>query len=166
MKPEEMKIISEHLSDAITKEDLPKREASRYLNLNPIYITMALNERYWSSMSKDAWYRLIQWHNSRGKISEFSIPDDEPIWKPAKKAEPVENFLRDPGENQNLQLINLTPAPKSKIKPEEQKELDRNLNGIRLSLVIELRIRQEQLLDELIEVRKLLKNPMYISDNI
>jgi len=79
MKTEEMKIISDHLIDALNKEDLTTRAAARALNLNPSYISMAKNPRHWDTISKDAWYRLTHWHNSRGRISEFKIPEDEEI---------------------------------------------------------------------------------------
>ena len=82
-----MKIISEHLEEAIQREGLSKRDAAKALNLNPIYITMALIEKYWDSMSKGAWAGLANWHDSRCKITEYQIPEGEEIWEKVQKKE-------------------------------------------------------------------------------
>ena len=140
MKPEEQKIISEHLDDAILKENLSKREAAKFLNLNPCYISMATNG-YWSSMGPTAWYRLTQWHNSRGKISEFKFPDNETIWKSIEK--PV------------------FPADRIESGRNPDKKLKSPQSGIRMKLINELQIRQKQLQDELNEICKLINQ--YIS---
>jgi hypothetical protein len=74
------KAISDHYREAVTREDLQIREAAKFLNINPCYLSMAVNERFWDSMSKAAWDRLNEWHESRGKISEFVIPQGEEIF--------------------------------------------------------------------------------------
>jgi len=87
MKPEEMKILSEHLIDAINKEDLTIRQAAEYLGLNPGYVSMAKNPKTWDGMSKDAWYRLTFWHNSRCKLSEYNPPEGAEVYRPKEKAD-------------------------------------------------------------------------------
>jgi hypothetical protein len=81
----EIKAMSDHLTDALTKEDLGRRDAARLLNLNPCYITMGMNPKFWDSMSKFAKDRIKEWHDSRDSISAFRIPEGEEIWKPAEK---------------------------------------------------------------------------------
>lgn len=85
------KAISEHLIDALNKEDLPRREAARFLNLNPCYVTMAQNENSWDAMGKTAWERMEAWHETRLKISEFKIPEGEEIWKPKEKTRTIQD---------------------------------------------------------------------------
>lgn len=78
--------MSDHLTDALTKEDLGRRDAAKFLNLNPCYITMGMNPKFWDSMSKFARDRIKEWHDSRDSISAFHIPDGEVIWEPQKLA--------------------------------------------------------------------------------
>jgi len=87
MKTEEMKTLSEHLIDAINREDLTTRQAAEYLGLNPGDISMAKNPKLWDSMSKEAWYRLTFWHNSQCKLSEYKIVEDAEVYQPKEKAD-------------------------------------------------------------------------------
>jgi hypothetical protein len=80
------KSISEALREAMNKEELHTRQAARFLNLNPAYISMSLNPNSWNAMSKMAWFRLEDWFNRREPLSSFSIPEGEEIWKPKEKA--------------------------------------------------------------------------------
>lgn len=81
----EIKAIADHLTDALLKEDLSRRDAAAYLNLNPCYITMAMNPKFYDSMSRVAKDRIKEWHDSRDLISAFQIPAGEELWKPAEK---------------------------------------------------------------------------------
>jgi hypothetical protein len=161
MKTEEMKIISEHLIDAMSKEDLTTREAAKALNLNSIYVSMAKSSKSWSSMSKDVWYRLTQWHNSRGKITEFEIPGDEPIWKPTGKQ--PENKLSGKAEVRYGQL----PVPEFPDSGNTNKKSEKNRTdagnifpGIRTQLVEELQIRLTEIDTERAGIEKLLEQYM------
>jgi hypothetical protein len=80
------KAISEHLINALNKEDIHTREAAKFLNLNPCYVSMARNENSWDAMGKASWTRLEEWHLTRDKISQFNIPEGEEIWKPKEKS--------------------------------------------------------------------------------
>jgi len=81
MTDQRKKEIADHYMEATNREELRTREAARYLNLNPCYLSMVKTERHWSSMSQAAWDRLEEWHESRCKISEFVIPEGEEIFK-------------------------------------------------------------------------------------
>jgi hypothetical protein len=99
----------------MSKEDLTTREAAKALNLNPCYLSMARYPKSWNSMSKDAWYRLTQWHNSRGKITEFKLPDDEAIWKPQEKLQKEQSRP----ETKEVDTMD-SPFPEKKIKSPKQ----------------------------------------------
>ena len=86
MTPELKTQISDHLIEALNKENLHTREAARFLNMNPCYISMARNPKSFDAISKSAWERLEVWHNTREKISDFKIPDGEEIWQPKERS--------------------------------------------------------------------------------
>lgn len=77
--------ISEHLIEAMNREELHTRKAAEYLNLNPCYISMAKRVSSFNAMSAAAWERLADWHQSRDKISAFVIPEGEELYKPADR---------------------------------------------------------------------------------
>jgi len=86
MNPKDKKQISDALREAMAREELHTGQAAKYLNLNPAYVSMALNEKSWDAMGKTPWLRLEEWHNERQKLSEFVIPDGEAIYvRPPKK---------------------------------------------------------------------------------
>lgn len=76
---------SRHLIEQMNREELNTRATAGFLNLNPIYISMVQNKANWDSISRSAWERIIEWHNTREKISDFKIPEGEEIWKPKVK---------------------------------------------------------------------------------
>lgn len=88
---EEKKRLSEALKEAMIKEELHTSQAAKYLNLAPYYISMAQNEKSFAAMGVAPWIRIKEWMETRMKISEFTIPEGEPIWtvsgKPEKKEE-------------------------------------------------------------------------------
>ena len=114
------KTISEHLIDALNKEDLPRREAARFLNLNPRYVTMAQNPKSWDAMGRAAWERMEAWHETRQKISEFKIPDGEEIWKPKEKDQ--EAPKRDVVKHKEGEQTRIAEAVLKKL--EEEKDLE------------------------------------------
>jgi len=71
MKPELKKLISEHLNETLTREDLSKREASEMLGIKPQYISLILNEKYWDSCSAKIWEKVEAWHTSRLPLKEW-----------------------------------------------------------------------------------------------
>jgi hypothetical protein len=85
LKHSEMKIISDHLVEAINHEGLHTREVAKILNTNPVYITWAKNEKYWSDISAETRDKITRWHNSRCPLSEYKFPEDEPVWQPVVK---------------------------------------------------------------------------------
>lgn len=91
------KAIQKHLLEAIEREELHTRKAAEYLNLNPIYISLAKNEKSWDAMSIKSWERLLEWHESRCPLSQFPIPEGEELFvpkpyqpKPKEKKKPAE----------------------------------------------------------------------------
>jgi len=120
MKPEEMKTLSEHLRDAIYKEDLTIRQAAEYLGLNPGYVSMAKNPKTWDGMSKDAWHRLTFWHNSRCKLSEYNPPEDAEVYRPKEKADkkPEQKETLSPTPKQKRKYTRRKPKESKPEKPE------------------------------------------------
>jgi hypothetical protein len=91
MTEQDKKELAAHFNEALEHEDLHLSQAARFLNLNPCYITWIRNEKYWSDISAAAWSRFEAWHLTRGKLSDFQVPEGEAIWekkKPAPKTEP------------------------------------------------------------------------------
>lgn len=80
---EEFKIHADHLRQCKDREELETRDVARYLNLAPIYISMALNPNSWGSMSRAAKERIIAFSHTRERIQDFKIPEGEVIWTPA-----------------------------------------------------------------------------------
>lgn len=76
------KEISEVMIEAMNREELNTRAVAQHLNLNPCYISMAKNPNHWDTMGITAWRRLQDWLDTRGKISEFKIPEGEEIFVP------------------------------------------------------------------------------------
>ena len=71
MKPELKKLISEHLRDSITREDLTNREAAEMLKIQPGYISLVFNEKHRDSCPVNAWEKLEAWHTSRQTLKEW-----------------------------------------------------------------------------------------------
>ena len=86
MKKELQQTISDHLNEALSREDLKTCKAAELLNLNPTYVSMAKNPKLFDSLPKMTWQRLEEWHDSRCKISEFEIPEGELIFQRAGKS--------------------------------------------------------------------------------
>ena len=85
MNPASRQMIMEALKEAMSKEELHTRGAAQDLNLNPCYVSMALNPKSWDSMGKAPWIRLAEWFNTREPLGSFQIPDGEEIWKPRER---------------------------------------------------------------------------------
>jgi len=85
MTTDDKKEIVSALKEHIDREELHTSEVGKYLNLNPMYISLAKNEKHWDGISKTAWDRLEEWFLSRGAIKDFQIPEGEDIYKPKEK---------------------------------------------------------------------------------
>ena len=132
MTDQRKKEIADHYMEAINREDLHTSQAGRFLNLNPCYLSMVKNQKHWPSMSQAAWDRLEEWHESRCKISEFIIPEGEPIFKkPERKPS-----LPEEGDLVNAKKRKIpsppTPPEARKIKHTSRKKEARQ-PGIKLS---------------------------------
>jgi hypothetical protein len=110
MNPASRQMIMEALREAMSKEELHTRGAAQALNLNPCYVSMALNPKSWDSMGKAPWIRLTNWYNTREPLGSFQIPDGEEIWKPKE---------RDPAAR-----ITEPETPKKAKKEKKAKELN------------------------------------------
>jgi hypothetical protein len=84
------KEISDALKTALNREELHSREAAKFLNLNPCYISMAQNPNSWDAMGKTAWLRLEAWLDTREAISVFQIPYGEEVWQPKERPAKIE----------------------------------------------------------------------------
>lgn len=73
------------LKEAMNREELNTRTTAKLLNLNPCYISMAMNEQNWPSMGKAPWARIEEWFRTEQTLAAFAIPEGETIWekKPA-----------------------------------------------------------------------------------
>jgi hypothetical protein len=116
MKPTNRKEISEALKEAMNKEDLHTRDAAKYLNINPCYISMAQNPNSWDSMGKASWIRLEEWFNTNSKIALFEIPPGEEIWVPREK--PIKQ------DNADAVIKTVEKVPKFKDKPSKLSKKD------------------------------------------
>jgi len=76
----------ERLKKAMELEKIGPSETARKLNILPVYISMALNEKYWDKLSKAAWDRILFWCNSGETIHHFKIPQGEAVVEEKKKA--------------------------------------------------------------------------------
>ena len=85
MTDQRKKEIADHFMEAMNREDLHTSQAGRFLNLNPCYLSMIKNSKHWSGMSRGAWDRFEEWHETRDKISAFVIPEGEPIFKKSER---------------------------------------------------------------------------------
>jgi hypothetical protein len=103
-----------HLIEQMNREELNTRATAGFLNLNPIYISMVQNKTSWDSMSRVSWERIIEWHDTREKISEFRIPEGEEIWKPKEKINTTEvstPVIKEKKEKKKPDKIKRDPAP-------------------------------------------------------
>lgn len=87
--------ITADLIAAMQREELHTREAAKYLNLNPCYLSMAQNSKSWDSMGNAPWVRLQEWWDTRDLLSKFQIPEGEEIWKPKEKPEKATNEKKE-----------------------------------------------------------------------
>jgi hypothetical protein len=116
MKPDK-KAISAALIEQMNREELHTREAARFLNINPCYISMAKNENSWDAMGLKVWYRLNDWYVSNGKLSEFVIPEGEEIWQP--KAKPVKPEKPAADEHSPESIFEVEAHKKAKLPAEK-----------------------------------------------
>lgn len=155
----EKKEVAAHFTEALEYEDLHNSQAARFLNLNPCYITWIRNEKYWSDISKAAWERFAEWHLTREKISDFSIPEGEPIQEKKKLAVKEEEGVDEhspeaaftPGEAPGKQKRKYTRHDQGESKSVKiilQKQEIESLNK-RIDLLTEDNNRMAQTLEEL-----------------
>ena len=86
------KELSEALREAMDKEMLHTREAARLLNINPCYISMALNEKSWDHLGISAWQRIEDWLLTREPLKIYKFPEGEEVFVP-KPYKPKEKPL-------------------------------------------------------------------------
>lgn len=116
MKPELKKLISEHLRDSITREDLSNREAADLLGIKPYYVSPVQNPVFWDKVSHDTWNKLGLWQESREKIRDYKKPE-EPIQEPEKQPEMIYGHR----ETIKVNVKALKPKVKQKRKTDPDK---------------------------------------------
>ena len=89
MTTNDRKEIVSALKEHIDREELHTSEVGKCLNINPMYISLAKNEKHWDGLSKTAWDRLSEWFLTRGTIKDFQIPEGEEIYKPKEKVRTI-----------------------------------------------------------------------------
>lgn len=87
MTEQDKKELSCLLIEAMDREDLHTGQAARFLNLNPMYVSMARSEKSWKAIGAAPWVRIEEWARTRQKLSEFKIPEGEEIWVRPQKDE-------------------------------------------------------------------------------
>jgi hypothetical protein len=106
------KELSEALREAMDKEGLHTRDAARLLNINPCYISMALNDKSWDHLGISAWERIEDWMFTRGPLAEYKFPEGEAVFIP-KAYVPKAKKETAPEEHSPAAIIS---AKKQKIK--------------------------------------------------
>ena len=94
MTAQEKKEVLSHLAEDILRYDLHTREVATRLDMLPIYVTYAKNEKFWDKISRDAWDKFEKWHLSRLALNKYG--QYEPEIKPEKPAEPLKAELLVP----------------------------------------------------------------------
>jgi len=165
---ESKKEISGYLIKALDRENLSTREAAQFLNMNPIYMSMARNPKMFDSMSKAAWERLQDWMNTRDKISEYKIPELEEIYKVPEKKPRLgsEEFRPDKETEEHSPEVVLSSKKKKsarinnkKVPTEQGKNIIKDyLKKIEIDL-LDLKQRIQHLEDEIKIIRS---NPRII----
>ena len=139
MELNDRKMIAQHLREAINREDLSTREAARFLNIAPYYISMGVNEKLWDSMSKSARERIETWHQSREKISAFLIPEGEEICK-EKEKKVAEKPAEEATPQQKIAEKLNVPAQKVYKNPEEKSAQLGTTETQRLKVILDIDI--------------------------
>ena len=80
MTAQDRKEVLSHLAEDILRYDLHTREVAARLEMLPIYVTYAKNEKFWDKISKDAWDKFEKWHMSRTPLNKYGE------YKPEKPA--------------------------------------------------------------------------------
>jgi hypothetical protein len=133
------KVLSEHLRDAMSKEDLSTRQAAKYLNIAPYYLSMSQNKNSWSAMGKRPWERIEEWHDTRDKLSAFQIPEGEEVRKPKEKTD--DQVKTKPEIKKEVATIAKTiPQELDPIKKKEPEPSYQETQRLKVVLDIEINI--------------------------
>lgn len=159
------KEISEALVKAMAREELRSKEAGRLLNLNPCYISMAQNPKYWDSMGKAAWVRLEEWCQTNEKISVFEIPEGEDIWKPKEKSLSIQEVEAPKHAKRKIEakaeVTQETVHNVTELKPSKKKKAEKENSTEDANLMYELlsaRTANEELHKEIDKLRAAINN--------
>jgi hypothetical protein len=126
MKPELKKLISEHLRDSITREDLTNREAAEMLKIQPGYISLVFNEKHRDSCPANAWEKLEAWHTSRQTLKEWQNFGQYVEQIKEDKTEPKETpVLPIPGPENEPEKIKPVKVSKPKVKQKRKTDPDK-----------------------------------------
>lgn len=90
-------------------EKLSTKETAVCLGLNPIYISMFLNEKSWPKCPAYAFDRLLDWCNHGSTLRSFIVPEGMSVWKPAgkePKQEPTIKVKPEALEKRKKELAN------------------------------------------------------------
>jgi hypothetical protein len=103
--------LSAALKKALSSEHLWSRDAAKFLNLNPVYISMMLNPKTFDKCGATAWIRLNEWFLTNLPISDFQFPEGEAVWQPKKQEPNIEG-----------KGVETLPAGKKEKKEKKKKE--------------------------------------------
>lgn len=135
MENEQKKQLSDKLKKALLDEHLWAKDAAGYLNLNPTYISMMLNPKFFDKCGATAWKRIEEWANTGDKISNFILPANEKRREKEKVQEPVS---KEPMSKKDKTHSEISPEviPPIKVMPDIQIAED----PIRLRVALDLEI--------------------------
>jgi hypothetical protein len=128
-----MNEISAWLKKKMQDEHLWNAQAARFLNLNPLYVSMMLNAKSFHACTVGAWARAEQVKDAGICISDFKIPEGEEIFsRPEPKkdkiilpaAEKAESVLRKEKADKEL------AASIQAKKPATEKPVNARVKGI------------------------------------
>ena len=91
------KRIQEKLEKAMIEESLKPGQVAKFLNLNPVYISMMRNQNQWEKCPRTAWETVLSWINTGLSMEAYAIVQDvskeenkgikiqgNPIWEDGK----------------------------------------------------------------------------------
>ena len=71
------KRIQEKLEKAMIEESLKLGQVAKFLNLNPVYISMIKNEGHWKKCSRKAWEKVLEWINTGLSMEAYAKVQDK-----------------------------------------------------------------------------------------
>lgn len=104
------KSIQDKIQKALEVENIRPSVLAKTLDINPSYVSMMLNEKFWPKCTSKAWEAALAWINSGQKISEYALKHGKTMPAPVMK----EAAVKVKGEE-------YVPEVKTQLKEEAKK---------------------------------------------